>query len=73
MECNVSIVLLYTKMPHPPKITNETKSDNYILYTCDRQHKNVPVTLARQSFSKFRICHILKPFYHFRVIEGAIC
>ena len=42
-ECNASIVLRYTKMPYPPKITNEKKSDHNFLYPSDRQHKNVPV------------------------------
>ena len=27
-ECNASIILHYTKMPYPPKITKETKSDH---------------------------------------------
>ena len=42
-ECNVSIILRYTKMPYPPKITNETKS---FLYPSDRRQKNVPVTIV---------------------------
>ena len=45
-ECNVSIILRYTKMPYPPKITNETKSDHNFLYPRERRQKNVPVTIV---------------------------
>ena len=45
-ECNVSIILRYTKMPYPPKITNETKSDHNFLYPRKRRQKNVPVTIV---------------------------
>ena len=45
-ECNVSIILRYTKMLYPPKITNETKSDHNFLDPGERQQKNVPVTIV---------------------------
>ena len=47
-ECYVSIIqrLRYTKMPYPPKITNETKSDHNFLYPRERRQKNVPVTIV---------------------------
>ena len=45
-ECNASTILRYTKMPYPPKITNEKKSDHNFLYPSDRQHKNVPVKIT---------------------------
>ena len=31
-ECNATIILHYTKMPYPPKITNETKSGHNYLF-----------------------------------------
>ena len=45
-ECNASTTLRYTKMPYPPKITNEKKSDHNFLYPSDRKHKNVPEKIA---------------------------
>ena len=45
-ECNVSIILRYTKMPYPPKITNETKTDHNFLDPRERRQKNVPVTIV---------------------------
>ena len=45
-ECNVSIILRYTKMPYLPKITNETKSDHNFLYPRERRQKNVPLTIV---------------------------
>ena len=44
-ECNVSIILRYTKMPYPPKITNETKSSHNFLYPRERRQKNLSVTI----------------------------
>ena len=45
-ECNVLIIFRYTKMPYPPKITNETKSGHNFLYPRERRQKNVPVTIV---------------------------
>ena len=45
-KCNVSIILRYTKMPYPTKITNETKSGPNFLYPRERRPKNVPVTIV---------------------------
>ena len=45
-ECNASIILRYTNMPYPPKITNKTKSGHIFLYPRERRHKNVPVTIV---------------------------
>ena len=45
-ECNASIILRYTKMPYPPKITNEKKRDHNFIFPSDRQHKNVPVKIV---------------------------
>ena len=45
-ECNVLIILRNTKMPYPPKITNETKSSHNFLHPRERQQKNLPVTIV---------------------------
>ena len=47
----------YTKMPYPPKITNEKKSDHNFLYPSDRQHKHVPVKIVDPLVNAFS--HIL--------------
>ena len=52
-EFNASIILRYTKMPYPPKITNEKKSDHNFLYPSDRQHKNVPVKIVNPLVNAF--------------------
>ena len=52
-ECNTLTILCYTKMPYPPKITNEKKSDHNFLYPRDRQHKNVPVNVANRLVNAF--------------------
>ena len=52
-ECNASITLRYTKMPYPPKITNEKKSDHNFNYPSDRQHKNVPVKIVNPIVNAF--------------------
>ena len=44
-ECNTSIILHYTKMPYPPKITNAKKNGHNFLYPRERRQKNVPVTI----------------------------
>ena len=44
-ECNTLIILRFTKVPYPPKITKK-KSDYNFLYPSDRQHKNVPVKIV---------------------------
>ena len=50
-ECNASITLRYTKMPSPPKITNETKSDDNFLYP--REPKD-------RRFSKVHFCVVCR-------------
>ena len=52
-ECNALTILRYTKMPYPPKITNEKKSDHNFLYPSDRQHKYVPVKIANPLVNAF--------------------
>ena len=53
MECNASIILHYTKMPCPAKITKEKKSDHNLLYPSNRQHKTVPVKIIYPSVNAF--------------------
>ena len=43
MDGNASIILHYTKMLYPPKITNKTKGDHTFFHLSNRQDKNVPV------------------------------
>ena len=50
-ESNASIILRYTKMPYPPKITNETKSGYNFLYTRERRQKKCTCD-NRRSYSK---------------------
>ena len=73
-ECNASIILRYTKMPYPPKITNEKKSDHNFLYPSDRQDKNVPVKIINPLVNFFNgdIPHILLFVSAFQAIEEAI-
>ena len=53
MECNALIILCYTKMPYPPKITQGKKSDQNFLYLDDGQHKNVPVKIVNPLVNAF--------------------
>ena len=74
-ECNASIILRYTKMLYPPKITNEKKSDHNFLYPSDTQHKNVPEKIVNplvNAFSMGDIPHILLLVSDFQAIEEAI-
>ena len=57
----------YTKMPYPPKITNETKSDHNFLCPSDRQHKSVPVTIIDPLVNTFST-EISVIFYSFLTI-----
>ena len=52
-ECNALTILCYTKMPYPPKITNEKKSDHNFLYPSNKQHKYVPVKIANPLVNAF--------------------
>ena len=52
-ECNALTILCYTKMPYPPKITNEKKSCHSFFYPSDRQRKNVPVKIANPLVNAF--------------------
>ena len=45
-ECNASIILRYTKMPYPPKISNKAKSGHNFLYRRERWQKNVPLKIV---------------------------
>ena len=64
-ECNVSIILRYTKMPYPPKITNGTKSGHNFLYPRQKTTEKCACD-NRWSFSKHLIDgdnrHILQLF-----------
>ena len=66
-ECNISIVLRYTKMPYPPKITNETKSDHNFLYPRERRQKNILVTIVDPLINT-SLTEITVIFYNFFII-----
>ena len=72
-ECNVSIILRYTKTPYPPKTTNETKSDHNFLYPTERRQKNVPVTIVDPlvNTSSTEITVILYNFFTFLGHRGS--